>query len=786
MRSWTTWSRLAIVLAALAAILAMGIPEVSRAGLAPGGEASGASAAQGMTATPDPGYALVAATPEGLSTRVSGTQSLPNPVAQPQIVIGPDERTQVSPTTYYPVSTVAYMEIYKAGVPYAVCTGVFIGPNTVITAAHCLYDQGTGQWVGDVYVVPGKDGVSEPYGYTYATNMVIPYAFASGSTDPSYNFGVLKLATSLGTTVGWLSLGVFSDATLAQPAFGVTIAGYPTDKAIGTHWTASKPSFLSVGQHVLTYDVDTYGEGGAGIRRTQDDLVVGVHSVGNATYQYNAGVRVDESLIAFVNTFCAANGCTYSVWREPTPTPAITSTPTITSTATATRTPSTTPTATPTIPTVYLPVVQRPAPPTATPTMTFTPSATPTVTNTPIPVITPNDPNYYRQWGLDKIGAPYAWPFSKGQGVVIAVVDSGVDLYHPDLQGKLVSGWDFVDNDSIPYPSDGKGHGTHVAGIAGSLTSNSLGIAGVGWDAQIMPVRVCGTSGCAFSAVADGIKWAVDHGAKVINLSLGSQYSNSTIRDAVAYAWSHGAVIIAASGNCGDPSTYQPNGCTVLSPISYPAGYDNVIGVGATTSSDTRASFSTYGPHVDIAAPGDQIYSTYVNLFGSTYADDSGTSMAAPFVSGAAALVWARSPGLTNQQVVDILLATAFDLGTAGRDDYFGRGRLDVRYAVQVAGSSSIPTGMHSNAYTMPQSVDANLSAEVAAGRVIVKLRPGSTLDDLATLLGGVGAVYDSPLLLDRTHVVRVPAGTERAAAAELSTSPLIEYAEPDYVMRLD
>jgi thermitase len=288
---------------------------------------------------------------------------------------------------------------------------------------------------------------------------------------------------------------------------------------------------------------------------------------------------------------------------------------------------------------------------------------------------TPNDPYYGPyQWNLPKIRAPQAWDVVTGTTqVVIAIVDTGVDYTHPDLaSSRLWLGWDFANSDNNPM--DDEGHGTHVAGIAGANTNNNRGVAGVCWGCGLLAVKVLDASGGGYDSwVADGIRYAADWGASsgkrtVINLSLGSPYPSSVLADAVAYAQGKGALIVAAAGNNG------------LNQLFYPAAYPGVIGVAATDSSDQRASFSNSGSHVDIAAPGVDILST---LNGGAYAWADGTSMAAPHVAGVAGLVWSARPALTASQVCGALLRTAVDLGTPGRDDIYGYGRLNAEAAVR-------------------------------------------------------------------------------------------------------
>ncbi|MBU04691.1 MAG: alkaline serine protease, partial [Dehalococcoidales bacterium] len=250
---------------------------------------------------------------------------------------------------------------------------------------------------------------------------------------------------------------------------------------------------------------------------------------------------------------------------------------------------------------------------------------------------TPNDTDWANQYGKVRMQAPDAWDITTGStGVTIAIIDTGVDLDHPDLSSKIVSGYDFANNDSSA--DDDHGHGTHVAGIAAAVSNNSAGIAGVSWGARIMPIKVLNAAGGGtISNEALGIRWAVDQGADIINLSLGGQGTNSTEESAINYALNAGVMVVAAAGNCGD-GWYFLNGCSSQNPSNlFPASFDGVFAVGATDTNNNRASFSSYQSWVDIAAPGDDIYSTYA---GGGYATEGGTSQAAPQAAGAAALLW--------------------------------------------------------------------------------------------------------------------------------------------------
>jgi subtilisin family serine protease len=451
-----------------------------------------------------------------------------------------------------------------------------------------------------------------------------------------------------------------------------------------------------------------------------------------------------------------------------------------------TRTPTRTPTTSPT-PTV------KPRTPTRTPTTSPTPTVKP---RTARPVRLPlmlrgryqgrrflvNDPYYDWQWGMAAIGVEDAWPLGSGAGIVVAVVDSGVDMFHPDLASKLVGGYDVANGDS--WPQDNNGHGTHVAGIVGAVTGNGIGVAGVGWDTRIMPVKVLDDEGRASAyEVATAIERAVDGGARIINLSLGSAYRSDLLESATTYAYARGVLVIASAGNSADEGN----------PVTYPAANPNVLAVGATTPDGRRATFSEYGWFVDLAAPGVEILSTFWDAaYGSDYAFGSGTSQAAPFVSGLASLVWSRNPALTNDQVAGILMGTATDLGPAGRDDQFGYGLINARAAVRATAAG------HTLAAAMP--TEAPLEASVARALAqearesdtpvrpgVVLLRPGPTFSTAAlpTLLGVEDVEIDTELSALGYLRLRVPEGQERDVAARLMAEGSAIVAEPDYVLTL-
>ncbi len=303
-----------------------------------------------------------------------------------------------------------------------------------------------------------------------------------------------------------------------------------------------------------------------------------------------------------------------------------------------------------------------------------------------------NDPEYAKQWGLQITGTTTAWDAGLfGEGITIAVIDTGVHLNHQDLKANVVAGRNFVD--PTRTPQDDNQHGTHVAGIAAAAIDNG-GTVGVAPRARIMPIKVLGADGSGSSRnVSDGIKFAADNGAQVINLSLGAAtqavFGPSTV-DAVRYAWSKGSICVFAAGN----------------DFVLTSGFadEPALVVSSTSRQDTESDFSNgVGEAMwGIAAPGgaasslldpstEDVYSTVwaSDAQTNTYKYLAGTSMAAPHVAGAAALL--RGAGLTPQQTVDRLLATAKDLGPKGRDSTFGAGRLDVARAVQGLSAGGAP-----------------------------------------------------------------------------------------------
>jgi subtilisin family serine protease len=329
-----------------------------------------------------------------------------------------------------------------------------------------------------------------------------------------------------------------------------------------------------------------------------------------------------------------------------------------------------------------------------------------------------NDPYYSKAWHIPKIGAPTAWPTSTGSGVAIAILDSGVDSAHPDLAGKLLPGWNFYDGNS--NTADVTGHGTKVAGTAAAASNNALGVASIAGGAMILPGRVGSPTGSAsYSTMAAGVTWAADKGARVANLSYGGARGSATVQSAAQYLKNKGGLLVTSGGNDGIEEAVAPS--------------DTLIAVSATTSSDVKASWSSYGNYIDVAAPGSGIYTT---TNGGGYASVSGTSFASPATAAVVALMMAANPKLAPDDIAKHLFATAVDLGTAGFDKYYGHGRIDAAAAVQAAvaataSDTSAPTVSVSNptaGATVSGLVPVGVSASDNVGVVRTELWVNSAL----------------------------------------------------------
>jgi type VII secretion-associated serine protease mycosin len=276
---------------------------------------------------------------------------------------------------------------------------------------------------------------------------------------------------------------------------------------------------------------------------------------------------------------------------------------------------------------------------------------------------------------MTKIRVGDAWQKSTGAGATVAVIDTGVDASHPDLAGQILPGYDEITK-TAGTSVDPNGHGSHVAGTIAAVTGNGVGVSSIAPNAKILPIRVLGADGSGYmSDAASGIIYAADHGANVINMSLGSSSQVAAVTNAISYARSKGVVVVAAAGNSRSSG----------SPTSYPAADAGVIAVAATDSSDTVASYSNQGSYVDVAAPGSNILSTT----GGSYAAWNGTSMASPHVAAVAALLKGYNSALTPDQIEKAIETSAVDLGPAGKDTDYGYGRIDAAAALAAAGSST-------------------------------------------------------------------------------------------------
>ena len=333
----------------------------------------------------------------------------------------------------------------------------------------------------------------------------------------------------------------------------------------------------------------------------------------------------------------------------------------------------------------------------------------------PIPIdrrcLSPNDlgnNSTSGQWGLHKIQATDAWNISTGdQNIIVAIVDDAIQTTHLDLAGKCIAGRDVSDNDNNTNPPYSYfPHGTHVAGIAGAATNNGTGVASIGYNVSIMPVKASPDNAqpeaaCNYTCVNiyngySGITWAADNGADVINMSWGSGYSSSTAANVIADAWNKGAILVAAAGNSNNSS-----------PL-YPASFSNVISVAATNINDQRAYFSSYGSTVDVSAPGEGIRSTVIS---GGYESWDGTSMASPMVAGLCGLVLSVDPAQTQQGVVDCIINSTdnIDALNAGYAGLLGSGRINAYQAVLCASDAQCPDNL---TFTTPISNNIDHQAQ--------------------------------------------------------------------------
>jgi thermitase len=325
----------------------------------------------------------------------------------------------------------------------------------------------------------------------------------------------------------------------------------------------------------------------------------------------------------------------------------------------------------------------------------------------PVEQTIPNDPFYLdpNAWALQKINAPDAWTINTGSpSIIIAILDTGVDGSHPDLSANMVPGWNIVNNNADT--TDVLGHGTMVAGTAAASTNNSIGVAAVAWNCRIMPVRIADSSGYAtVSDVASGLTWAADHGARVANISFNAT-GYSTVSSAAKYFQNKGGVVTVAAGN---------DGIRVQT-----ADDPYLLTVGATDLSDLLYSWSNSGNDLDVVAPGH----VATTAPGGLYAAADGTSFAAPIVAGEAALVLSVNPGLTADQVQNIIKQSADDLGAIGWDPTYGYGRINLARALSMSTGTG---GVGGTGDTTPPNIIITSPADGSAVLGVVSVSVSAT-----------------------------------------------------------
>lgn len=314
-----------------------------------------------------------------------------------------------------------------------------------------------------------------------------------------------------------------------------------------------------------------------------------------------------------------------------------------------------------------------------------------------------NDPYIGSQWHINKIGASTAWDSSVGSGVTIAILDSGIESSHPDLKPNLVAGRNIYNNNTDV--SDICGHGTAVAGAAAGAANNGIGVAGVAGGARIMPLRIAywnttyNNCYATYSSIASGITYAADNGARVANASYARLAASSSILSAARYMKSKGGLVFVSAGNSNVDEKIAADPALIV--------------VSSTTSSDTRSSFSSYGSAVSLAAPGSGIWTTGLN---GTYKSANGTSFSSPVAAGVAAMMMSARPDLGPDTIQSLLYSTAVDLGTAGRDIYYGYGRVNAAAAVAAAKNYGAPA----DTIRPTASISAPLGSATVSGTVAV------------------------------------------------------------------
>jgi hypothetical protein len=386
-----------------------------------------------------------------------------------------------------------------------------------------------------------------------------------------------------------------------------------------------------------------------------------------------------------------------------------------------------------------------------------------------------NDPYIGSAWHINKIGAPAAWDSTQGSSITIAVLDTGVNVAHPDLKDRIVPGFNVYNNNTDT--SDLCGHGTAVAGTAAASTNNGIGVAGVAGAAKIMPIRIVfkdasGACQAYFSTIASGITYAADHGARVANVSFVGIAGSSAVKSAARYMKSKGGLVFISAGNNNINENVVPDTAFII--------------VSSTDSRDAKSSFSSWGNFVSLAAPGTGIWTTNKALGYSAW---NGTSFASPVSAGVAGLVMATRPDLSAEEVESLLFKTSVDLGAAGRDPVFGYGRVNAAAAVSAAKSAmnpidstaplaaiAAPLGSSTVSGSVPVTVDATDNVGVA--RVDLKVNGTVVATDSAAPYGfswdSTGAPNGMASLVAVAYDAAGNAGASSAVSVNVANSTAV------------
>lgn len=381
--------------------------------------------------------------------------------------------------------------------------------------------------------------------------------------------------------------------------------------------------------------------------------------------------------------------------------------------------------------------------------------------------LTPNDTYYTNsfsngQWGLYQINAGQAWDISTGDAnTVVAVTDNAININHPDLVNKMVGGWDAVDSDTDPSPcgSNDGFHGSHVSGIVGAESNNNLGVASIGYDVSIMPVKIGNCNG-SLTAGYEGIIWAADNGADVINMSWGGGGQSTYGQNVCDYAWNQGSILVAAAGNDGVNSVF------------YPAGYNNVVSVASTTSGDAKSSFSNYGTWIDISAPGSSILSCNE---GTTYQVTQGTSMASPMVAGLLGLMKSHAVGASNSDLINCLYSSADNIDAANSSyvGFLGAGRINAYQAMVCANSFAFQLDAGISVINSPEG---NQCSDTYAPEVVLRNFGSNTLNSAVItyqVSGSAPQIYNwsGTLTTGQTEVITLPSVTSAAGSYTITAT---------------